>query len=81
MTAERDIHELIKDEMRRACDEMQAEVARAIFASSPFEGIVRPPPTWRDRLRWRVVAWRTYFYTVWRALRGDALDTPWDGDY
>lgn len=66
---------MLRAQMQEAVDHCRVELDRAIFTSTAPAG---PPPVPPSRLQfafWRV---KGYLWTLWRALRGDDLDTPSD---
>ena len=74
-----DIHQLIKADMDRGMVEMRRILDEALFTSQP---ISTPDPLTRrqyERRKWWLST-RAYFVTLWRALRGDELDTPREYD-
>jgi hypothetical protein len=76
------IHELLREDMERGMNAMRSILDQQMFVHAFDDRPAPPPVTWRDRLRWKWNRFTVYFYTIWRALRGDELDTPgsWD-DY
>lgn len=68
---------MVKADMDRAIGQMREALDRAIFTSAAPAG---PPPAPPSRLQVASRRARGYLWTLWRALRGDDLDTPSD-DY
>lgn len=73
-----ELSELIKQEMDLSTEKLQHLIALSFFRPSIFDQFLKPPETWRGRWRRRWQRACAYLYTVWRALRGDELDTPND---
>lgn len=66
------VHDLLKEDMRRATDQMNAILAQAMFTStSPYPPIA--PPTRRQRWIWRWRRVQDYCSTLWQALCGADL--------
>jgi hypothetical protein len=77
--AESEIFAVVREDLRRATDEMSAILAVELYKTDPFLAQLPPPPppTWRDRLRWHLRRWKWYWIIVGKALRGDDLvDRP-----
>lgn len=76
---ERDVVPLMRQQMAAAEAQMRRTLDQILF--TPIGGAYTAPVwTWKDRLRWKIQRVQTYFVTIWRALRGDALDSPFDDD-
>lgn len=72
---------LVKNAMDKSVAEMRARLIQQMFFSAGPSNYVPPqPPTLRQRLHRKAVAVQVYFWTIWRALRGDELDSPYEGD-
>lgn len=70
---------LLQMKLEIAKNDAIRELDRAYFGPESFGPVTKkyPPIRWCQRVWWRV---RGYVWTLWRALRGDELDTPYD-DY
>jgi hypothetical protein len=76
-----EVHRLLKKDMDDGVAEMNRIIDASMFHYSAeralFEAYQKPPSWWRRRI-WPI---SSYVWTLWRALRGDELDTPQDDDY
>lgn len=80
------IEELIREDMRRAVKHMNDVLNRQLFYSAPVQPETpRMPPTVFAtagvKAREFIGRAKIYVWTIWRALRGDALDTATEREY
>jgi hypothetical protein len=81
ISSESEVFQLVKADMERATDECRRLLEVEMFRSDPFLArIPIVPPTWQQRLRWKVLRIKNYFVTLGQALRGDDLQPPSDYD-
>lgn len=76
---EQQVFDLVKADMDRSVEQMRHILEVELFHNDPFLARIPPTPPCPWWIRWRVRT-ITYLYTLWRALRGDELDTPYEGD-
>ena len=75
-----DVFRLLRESMERSMEEMADNMNRDMYRFGTGTAMVAPAPTRRERVHRMWARVRRYLQTVWRALRGDELDTPTEWD-
>ena len=78
MTDREHVFDLLKKDMDHAMDSLRYGLNQNLDVA--HEPAVFVPPSRRVRLMRAVLLVRGYLWTLWRALKGDDLDTPYEGD-
>lgn len=71
-----DKFDLVRAKLDHHADAMRYALDRQLFTDGSAP-VMASPLTWRRWLRVRVERWRSYWATVWMALKGE---DPYEGD-
>lgn len=65
-----DLFKRIAAQIEQAKTEHERVLEKDLFLKSLYFYTPRKPPTWRDKLQWRLWPIQRYFRTLWFALKG-----------